>query len=79
MIAVATARLNVRTCAPRCHRLGRIGIVRLSVLHYYLLTESEEETHARTHTKTKTRKKPNVGTQGRVMRMLDRVVIVGLH
>ena len=77
MIAVATARLNARTCAPRWHRLGRIGIVRLSVLHYYLLTESEQETHAKT--KTRNKKPPNAGTQGRVMRMLDRVVIVGLH
>ena len=43
-------RLNARTCAPRLHRLVRIGIVRLGplgVLHY-LLTEREEETHART-------------------------------
>jgi hypothetical protein len=39
-------------------RLGRIGIVRLSVLHYYLLTESEEETHARTP-----RRKPEKKTQ----------------
>ena len=79
MIAVATARLNARTCAPRWHRLGRIGIVRLSVLHYYLLTESEEETHARTPRRKPEKKTPNAGTQGRVMRMLDRVVIVGLH
>ena len=33
-------RLNARTCAPRLHRLVRIGIVRLGVLHY-LLTERE--------------------------------------
>ena len=78
MIAVATARLNARTCAPRWHRLGRIGIVRLSVLHYYLLTESEEETHTRTPRRN-SEKKPNADSQGPVMRMLDRVVVVGMH
>ena len=77
MIAVATARLNARTCAPRLHRLARIGIVRLGVLHY-LLTESEEETHTRTPRRN-SEKKPNADSQGPVMRMLDRVVVVGMH
>ena len=70
-------RLNARTCAPRLHRLVRIGIVRLGALHY-LLTEREEETHARTP-RRKLEKYSNADTQGRVMRMFDRVVIVGLH
>ena len=77
MITVATARLNARTCAPRLQRLVRIGIVRLGVLHY-LLTESEEETHTRTPRRN-SEKKPNADSQGPVMRMLDRVVVVGMH
>ena len=78
MITVATARLNARTCAPRLQRLVRIGIVRLGVLHY-LLTESEEETHTRTPRRN-SEKKPNAAdSQGPVMRMLDRVVVVGMH
>ena len=66
-----------RTCAPRLQRLVRIGIVRLGVLHY-LLTESEEETHTRTPRRN-SEKKPNADSQGPVMRMLDRFVVVGIH
>ena len=43
---VVTARLNARTCAPRLHRLVRIGIVRLGVLRYLLTERKKKRMHA---------------------------------
>jgi hypothetical protein len=71
-------------------RLVRIGIVRLGVLHYLLRGGREpgaegsglrkakkKRTHA--HQDETQKKNPNADSQGPVMRMLDRFVVVGIH
>jgi hypothetical protein len=74
--ALQCANVRASFATARSHRHGT---PRRLALPACCSAYGKRRRNAHTHTKTKLKRKPNADSQGPVMRMLDRFVIVGMH